>query len=80
MQSALRVWRHLSIFPLDCGCQEQTDRGLEGDGGARNTAAIGLINLIHNLARYEQIVRLDLIRKQKMRKLCTQNPQLNLRK
>ena len=49
-------------------------------GKARNTAAIGLINLIHNLARYEQIVRLDLIRKQKMRKLCTQNPQLKLRK
>jgi len=31
-------------------------------GKARNTAAIGLINLIYNLARYEQIVRLDLMK------------------
>ncbi len=30
-------------------------------GKRRNTAAIGLINLIYNLARYEQIVRLKLI-------------------
>ncbi len=33
-------------------------------GKARNTAAIGLINLIYNLARYEQIVRLDLMKLQ----------------
>lgn len=31
-------------------------------GKARNTAAIGLINLVYNLARYEQIVRLDLMK------------------
>ena len=31
-------------------------------GKARNTAAIGLINLIYNLARYEQIERLDLMK------------------
>lgn len=30
-------------------------------GRRRNTAAIGLINLIYNLARYEQIVRLKLL-------------------
>ena len=30
-------------------------------GRRRNAAAIGLINLIYNLARYEQIVRLKLI-------------------
>ena len=30
-------------------------------GKRRNAAAIGLINLIYNLARYEQIVRLKLI-------------------
>jgi hypothetical protein len=29
-------------------------------GKRRNAAAIGLINLIYNLARYEQIVRLKL--------------------
>ena len=29
-------------------------------GRRRNAAAIGLINLIYNLARYEQIVRLKL--------------------
>jgi hypothetical protein len=29
-------------------------------GQRRNAAAIGLINLIYNLARYEQIVRLKL--------------------
>jgi IS5 family transposase len=33
-------------------------------GKVRNTAAIGLINLIYNLARYEQIVRLDLMKPQ----------------
>ena len=30
-------------------------------GRRRNAAAIGLINLIYNLARYEQIVRLKLL-------------------
>jgi IS5 family transposase len=30
-------------------------------GGRRNAAALGLINLIYNLARYEQIVRLKLL-------------------
>ncbi len=30
-------------------------------GKRRNTAAIGLINLIYDLARYEQIVRLKLL-------------------
>ena len=30
-------------------------------GRRRNVAAIGLINLIYNLARYEQIVRLKLL-------------------
>jgi hypothetical protein len=30
-------------------------------GERRNAAAIGLINLIYNLARYEQIVRLKLL-------------------
>jgi IS5 family transposase len=34
---------------------------LEYIGKLRNTAAIGLINLIYNLARYEQIVRLKLL-------------------
>jgi hypothetical protein len=29
-------------------------------GRRRNAAAIGLINLMHNLARYEQILRLKL--------------------
>ena len=30
-------------------------------GRRRNTAAIGLINLIYNLARHEQVVRLKLL-------------------
>jgi hypothetical protein len=30
-------------------------------GERRNAAAIGLINLIYNLARYEQMVRLKLL-------------------
>jgi len=30
-------------------------------GKRRNAAAIGMINLIYNLARYEQIVRLQLL-------------------
>ena len=30
-------------------------------GKRRNAAAIGLINLIYNMARYEQIVRLQLV-------------------
>jgi hypothetical protein len=29
--------------------------------GGRNASAIGLINLIYNLARYEQIVQLRLL-------------------
>ena len=34
---------------------------LRSIGKRRNAAAIGLINLIYNLARYEQIVRLQLL-------------------
>ncbi|MGH9576958.1 MAG: transposase, partial [Terriglobales bacterium] len=34
---------------------------LRAIGRGRNAAAIGLINLIYNLARYEQIVRLKLL-------------------
>ena len=34
---------------------------LRSIGRRRNAGAIGLINLIYNLARYEQIVRLKLL-------------------
>ena len=34
---------------------------LHSIGRQRNAAAVGLINLIYSLARYEQIVRLNLL-------------------
>jgi len=45
------------------GYMSQTMKGfyLRYIGRGRNAAAIGLINLIYNMARYEQIVRLKLI-------------------
>ena len=45
------------------GYMSQAMKGyyLRAIGRRRNAAAIGLINLIYNLARYEQIVRLKLI-------------------
>ncbi len=45
------------------GYMSQSMKGfhLRYTGKRRNTAAIGLINLICNLARYEQIVRLKLL-------------------
>ena len=45
------------------GYMSQSMKGfyLRAIGRRRNAAAIGLINLIYNLARYEQIVRLKLI-------------------
>ena len=48
------------------GFMSQSMKGfyLRDIGRRRNAAAIGLINLIYNLARYEQIVRLQLLRAQ----------------
>ena len=45
------------------GYMSQTMKGfyLRYIGRRRNDAAIGFINLIYNLARYEQIVRLKLL-------------------
>ena len=45
------------------GCLSQSMKGfsLRSLGRRRNAAALGLINLIYNLARYEQIVRLKLL-------------------
>ena len=45
------------------GYMSQTMKGfyLRYIGKRRNTAAIGFINLIYNMARYEQIVRLQLV-------------------
>jgi len=45
------------------GYMSQTMKGfyLRYIGRRRNVAAIGFINLIYNMARYEQIVRLKLI-------------------
>ena len=45
------------------GYMSQSMKGfyLRAIGRRRNAAAIGLINLIYNLARYEQIVRLKLL-------------------
>ena len=45
------------------GSMSQSMKGfyLRAIGRRRNTAAIGLINLIYNLARYEQIIRLKLL-------------------
>ena len=57
-KSKLRV-RIVHIF----GFMSQSMKGfyLRAIGWRRNAAAIGLINLIYNLARYEQIVRLKLL-------------------
>ena len=45
------------------GYMSQSMKGfyLRAIGRRRNAAAIGLINLIYNLARYEQIIRLKLL-------------------
>jgi hypothetical protein len=45
------------------GYMSQTMKGfyLRYIGRRRNAAAIGLINLLYNMARYEQIVRLKLL-------------------
>jgi IS5 family transposase len=55
-----KVWARIEhVF----GYMSQTMKGfyLRYIGRRRNAAAIGFINLIYNLARYEQIVRLQLV-------------------